>query len=338
MSELVTLAPQETRWREFAQERATSPLQLPGWLDGLTAAYGLRAQVAALMDARGTIRAALPMIRSKAPWRRRWTALPFTDTLEPLAFEKADRDELMRAIASDERLRAVLVRARVDQPGWSTRQVGTRHEIDLSVGAQRVLAGASAHHRRCVSKARRSRAGLTAGPVRSRAEFMGPCLALTAVCRRRLGMPTQPRSYWSNLWDLHERDQALTVAAHLAGRPVASVIFVLGNGHSVLKHSANDAAYRQLCPSHLVVATALELLAEHGIKSMDFGISSLQNEGLRTYKARWGGVEHTAYFSATNAALLPDEIEPGRMVKAAVQQAPVVFGRAVGSIAYAYTA
>ena len=101
-------------------------------------------------------------------------------------------------------------------------------------------------------------------------------LASTAVCRRRLGMPTQPRSYWSNLWDLHERDQALTVAAHLAGRPVASVIFVLGNGHSVLKHSANDAAYRQLCPSHLVVATALELLAEHGIKSMDFGTSSLQ--------------------------------------------------------------
>ena len=34
-------------------------------------------------------------------------------------------------------------------------------------------------------------------------------------------------------------------------------------------------------------------------------------KACETYKARWGGVEHTAYFSATNAALLPDEDRAG---------------------------
>src|SRR5271167_4155394 len=99
--QLVRLSAQEPSWRQFAQRAATSPLQLPAWLDVLIRAYHLHARVLALSDGTGRVIAALPMIRSKLPWRRGWTSLPFTDTFDPVALSRERRDELLAKVADD---------------------------------------------------------------------------------------------------------------------------------------------------------------------------------------------------------------------------------------------
>jgi hypothetical protein len=71
---------------------------------------------------------------------------------------------------------------------------------------------------------------------------------------------------------------------------------------------------------------------------MDFGITDQSNVSLRKFKARWGGEERPACFSATDARLLPHSLEPGRILTQAIQRMPVFAGRAIGSLAYPFIA
>jgi hypothetical protein len=322
----------------FAVEHATSPMQLPSWLDAITRAYRLEARIMALTDKQGVILAALPVICSKLPWRQGWTSLPFTDTLEPVAASKAHRDDLLVAVAEDADTQPILVRTHIPLPGWVSRQVGTLQVIDVSNGAEGVLRSAGAGTRREVKRAQRPDAGLTATPITSRSEFLGPSLTLTAKSRRRLGAPTQPRRYWSRIWELHERGEALTIGVYRGNNLVANGVFILAGNHAVYKYSASDSEAWKLRPNYLMLATAFDHIAARGVHSMDFGITDLCNMSLRKYKARWGGEELPAHFSATDAQLLPDTIEPGPLVTQTIQHMPVLVGRAIGSLAYPFAA
>ena len=338
LNNLALLSPASQSWRTFAARHATSPMQHPMWLDALIGAYGLEARIMALSDPHGGMLAALPMIRSKVPWRRRWTALPFTDTLQPVAVDARHRDELLIAAAKDGDKQPILIRTHAPLAGWFTRQVGTMQVLDVSNGVEGVLRSAHAHHRRNVRRAQRPGEGLTAKPINSRSEFLGAGLTLMARTRRRLGAPTQPRRYWSQVWKLHEQDDALTIGVYLGDKLVASGVFIIGGSHAVYKYGASDATQWRLRTTYLMFATAFDHIAARGVRSMDLGISDLSNTSLRRYKARWGGEEQPAHFSATDAQLLPATLEPGRLLTRAIQNTPVFVGRTIGSLAYPFVA
>jgi hypothetical protein len=339
-SSLSFFSPESAIWRAFAAEHATSPLQHPTWLDTLTGAYGLHARIVALTDSGGAILAGLPMIRGKLPWRTGyWTALPFTDTFEPIASDDTHRHRLLSAIAEYDGSRPaepVLLRTRAESPGWHSLQVGTVQVLDLADGAEGVLRGAKSKTRQNVKLARKN--GLIARPIDSREEFMGANLDLLAQSRSRLGAPTQPRRYWSRVWQLHEQGRALTIGVYLREKLLANATFVLGNSHATFKYSASSTQTRNLRSNYLAFATALEQLEARGMRSLDFGITDLHNSSLRRYKVHWGGEEQPAYFSATDVRLLPDTLEPGRLVTALIQRSPVLVGRVIGSLAYPFVA
>jgi CelD/BcsL family acetyltransferase involved in cellulose biosynthesis len=332
--QLLHMSADEPRWRQFAERSATSPLQLPAWLDVLIRAYRLHARVLALSDGTGTVMAALPMIRSKLPWRRGWTSLPFTDMCDPVALSREWRDQLLAKVADDATDGPILVRTDVRLRGWTSRQLGTVQVIDVSSGAEGVMRDASSATRRNLKRAQRGDAGLSARPITGDSEFLGSNLDLTVQSRRRLGAPTQPRRYWEEIWGLHARGGALTVGVYLAGRLVASGVFVLGERYAVYKYGASDSATWELRPNHLMFATAFDELAARGVRTMDFGMTDLANRSLREFKRRWGGEEKAAHYSATDPRLLPDSLEPGRLLTRTIQHSPALVGRGVGALAY----
>lgn len=336
MTRLTTLSPQDQRWRAFAALGANSPVQMPQWLDVLTNAYGLSAQIIALVDGEEEILAAIPAIASRLPWRRRWTSLPFTDTLEPVALTTADREELLGATAERADTQPLLIRTHTPLPGWFSRQVGTVQIVDLSDGAEAVLRSAKRKTRQNIRLA--EKAGLVARPINCRREFLGASLQLMAASRRRLGAPTQPRRYWSQIWELHVQGRALSIGVYLGERLLANGVFLVAGRHAVFKYSASDSATWKLRTNYLMLATALEHLAASGMQSMDFGITDVHNRSLREYKARWGGEELQAHFSATDPRLLPGTLEPGRALTRTIQHLPVGVGRAIGSLAYPFAA
>jgi hypothetical protein len=320
-------------WRQFAVAYATSPTQHPGWLDAITAAYSLESRVITLADSQRAIVAALPLIRRKLPWRNGWTALPFTDSFEPVAIDCRHRDELLMA-AADTDSSHLLIRTHIGLPGWCSRQVGTVQMLDVTDGAEGVLRRTDAGTRREVRRAERPESELTAKVITSRDEFLGASLCLIAKSRRRLGVPTQPRRYWSQIWNLHERNEALTIGVYHKRKIVANGVFLVARNHAVYKYSASDSASWRLRANYLMLATAFDEIAARGVRSLDLGITDLCNKSLRKYKARWGGEERPAFFSATNAAMLPSTIEPGRLLSSIIQHTPEPVGRAIGAFAY----
>jgi hypothetical protein len=338
MHSLAIVSPESVDWRAFAAEHAASPVQRPGWLDTLTGAYNLRARIAALTDTTGAIVAAFPMIHSKLPWRGRWTSLPFTDTLEPVAVDEARRGELLRTLSERPGIEPILIHAHADLPGWFSREVGTVQVLEVADGAEGVLREVSAGTRREVARAQRAETGLTARPIANREDFLDQGLVLIARSRQRLGAPTQPRRYWSLVWDLCEHEEAVAIGVYRGAQLLAIGVFIVGSHHAVYKYSASDHATRHLRTNYLMLASAFDHLAARGVSSMDFGISDLRNTGLRKFKARWGGEERPVRFSATDPRVLPDTLEPGRLVTKAIQRTPVFVGRTVGAVAYPFVA
>ena len=337
MSTLTVLSPESQRWRTFVAAHATSPFQSAEWLETLTSAYGLTAQVVVLVDNEGELNAGLPLIRSSLPWRERWTCLPFSDVVDPIATNSTTREELLAAIAESYQTDPILIRADASAPGWTSRQVGTIQIVDVADGAAGVLRDAGSNAKRSVKRAGKE-PSLRAAVIDSREEFLGPCYRLTVRSRRRLGVPTQPRRYWSRVWDLHERGLALTIGVYRDDALVASGVFLLGASHAVYKYGASEASAWKLRPNHLMFATAFDRLAERGARTMDFGLTDLANASLHEFKATWGGWETTASFSAADPRLLPKSTEPGRLLTAAIRRAPALTGRVIGAVAYRYMA
>ena len=322
-------------WCAFAEEHALSPTQRPGWLSVLTGAYGLRARIAALVVDDGGILAGLPMVAAKLPWRDRWSALPYTDLLDVVALGEEHRHALLLALAESARDETILMHAdAASVPGWFSRQLATMQVLEVSGGATEVLSGVSSSTKRHVARARRASAGLEASLVEDRSEFMGATVRLMAETRRRLGAPTQPLRYWGRIWELHARGEAVTIGVRLEGRLLACAVFLLGRRHAVYKYGASDLATRHLRTNYLVFAAAFDELAGRGIRTLDFGLSDLENEGLRSFKARWGGEERIVRFSATDPAALPRSLEPGRLVTGTIQRAPLMLGRMIGAVGY----
>lgn len=337
MSNLTRLSPENPHWRTFVAAHATSPFQSAEWLETLTSAYGLTAQVVVLIDNEGKLKAGLPLIRSAMPLRKRWTCLPFSDVVDSIATSSTTREELLVAIAKNCQPDPIIIRAHTSAPGWTSRQVGTVQTIDVSDGAAGVLRDAGSNAKRGVKRASKE-TSLGAAVVSSREEFLGPCYHLTVRSRRRLGVPTQPRRYWSRVWDLHEQGFAVTIGVYRDGALVASGVFLLGGSHAVYKYGASESSAWKLRPNHLMFSAAFDRLAERGARTMDFGLTDLANVSLREFKATWGGEEITASFSATDPCLLPKSTEPSRLLAAAIRHTPVLTGRAIGALAYRYMA
>jgi hypothetical protein len=323
----------DLRWRECAERHGTSPFQQPWWLDALVNAYGLHGAVAVASGPGEVVAAALPLIQSRLPGRRRLTALPFTDTFEPVAVDRGSRDRLLAGLAQAP-CPPIIVRTGVWMAGWNVRALGTVRTVDLSEGAAGVLSGAAAKTRRNVKRAQRPRSGLSARLIQTRGEFMGGHLRLIAATRQRLGAPTQPRAYWKQIWRLHEGGHAITVGVYLDRRLVASGVFLLGIGEAVYKHGASDRASWPLRANYLMLACAYDELAARGMRTLSFGVTDSANRTLREFKARWGGEESTVHYSSTDARALPHRLEPGRLLGEAIRRLPPLVSRAVGSLGY----
>jgi lipid II:glycine glycyltransferase (peptidoglycan interpeptide bridge formation enzyme) len=103
------------------------------------------------------------------------------------------------------------------------------------------------------------------------------------------------------------------VLARQAGQPVAGAVFLHFGRHAIYKFGASDEAHQQLRANNLVMWRAILHYASEGFSDLDFGRTSLGNDGLRKFKLGWGAGEeqvaytrydlrHSAYVTARDAA------------------------------------
>jgi CelD/BcsL family acetyltransferase involved in cellulose biosynthesis len=78
------------------------------------------------------------------------------------------------------------------------------------------------------------------------------------------------------------------------------------------KYSASDDEGQKLKPNHLLTWTAIRWGCENGFKIFDFGRTDVKDEGLRTFKNRWGAKELPLIYSTLST--VTERASSGRLM------------------------
>jgi CelD/BcsL family acetyltransferase involved in cellulose biosynthesis len=337
----VQLDHDDRSWLAFVSDREDAlPFHHPAWLETISRSYGYRPFIIALKRADGDLAAGLPLAEVDTPLRRRrWVSLPFTDYCPPLA----SREDAVTLVSAVDSARTAAGASRLDfhaeVPGGVPTGTAVRHVLTLNPDADSILAGLGHNHLRNVRKSERS--GLVLRHAQSRSDVVDRYYDLHVRTRRRLGVPTQPRRFFAQLWTyVLEPRLGFLLFALDRDRPVAGAVFLTGGKTVVYKYGASEPSSWPLRPNHLIFASALRWACENGFHRFDFGRTDLEDEGLRAFKAGWGAIEEPLVYTSFGRGVRPPAPRPNvrRMGRALIRHAPAAVSRLTGALLYRHAA
>jgi CelD/BcsL family acetyltransferase involved in cellulose biosynthesis len=363
MSDLVvnglTMAPTDGRWQAFVEAAPDASIfHHPAWSGLLAECYGYRPFVAAVCDDAGQISVAIPVQEVTSPLTgRRWISLPFTDHCHPLygaglhltesgARENDRSAELTRYLEElrrDAGMPSIELRTRVSSAhGFVPDDGQVLHLLKLSSQSDEVF---DKFHRsqvqRNISRAEREGVEVRRGKGR---EGLDAFYALHVDTRRRQGVPVQPKRYFELLQQrLLDTGLGFVLLAYSDGRPIAGAVFLTYKETLTYKYGASLSDSWALRPNHALFWTAIKWGCENGYEVFDWGKTSVDNEGLRRFKAQWGAEETSLLYSvlrgerhAEHRVGVPERLSG--LVEAFIQKSPPFVCRTLGEVFYKHFA
>ncbi len=301
----------DPRWDRLVKRHPNSSVfHTTAWLDALYRTYGYRPVVYTDAPPGRELTAGVPFCHVDS-WLtgRRLVSVPFSDHCDPLVNGTADLTELCsRLIRSDGPKRSCYVEIRpvraLQQPNepWEPTSRYYLHLIDLTPDLQTLFR--NCHKDSTQRKVRRAeRERLTCESGRSEA-LLSAFYSLLILTRRRHEIPPQPLAWFRNLIDCF--GGALTIRVALKnGQPVAAILTLRHKDTLVYKYGCSDERLNNLGGTHLLFWRAIEEAKTENISRFDLGRSDIANEGLITFKNRWGAVAQPLVYSRLSRSVRP---------------------------------
>lgn len=249
---------------------------------------------------RGETMALIPLMEVASSFTgRRGVCLPASDFCSPLLFHdsclKLVTDNLSR-LARQRKWKYFELRG----GDWGQTRAAPAmtfygHELDLHAGSEALFARFRSSVRRAIRKSERSDLKVQ---VTWSQEAIMDFYKLHVRTRRRHGLPPQPVSFFKNIHEhiIKPRLGFIVLAQHKL-RSAAGALFFWWRDKALYKFGASDNALQALRGNDLVMWEAIKFLAQGGAKTLHFGRTALENEGLRRYKLSWGTEEKSiSYF------------------------------------------
>jgi lipid II:glycine glycyltransferase (peptidoglycan interpeptide bridge formation enzyme) len=232
---------------------------------------------------------------------------------------------------------AIVVRSDRPLAGAAIANDGVRHTIDLYRPLPEIRAQ---FDKNLVRNLRKAESHKLRFQRRDDPAAMEAFYRLHGMTRRKLGVPVQPKRFFTRL-------QEMVVAPGLGfvalvekdGRPIAAGIFLAFNRTMIYKYGASDPAALEHRPNEFLMDHAIRLAVHQGCVGFDFGVTANSNEGLRRFKRKWGAAESEANYSYLVGQPRP-RAEDSRWVKAAslvIRRSPLVVCRALGEAFYRFS-
>jgi CelD/BcsL family acetyltransferase involved in cellulose biosynthesis len=240
-------------------------------------------------------RSALPLMEVDGWWRgRRGVSLPFSDYCPALARSPDDLTRLMEAVmrmATARGWRSIDYRGPVDAGSQAQPQTSYYlHTLDLKGDEKELWSKLRPEVRRAVQKARKSGLELVCG---GGDEQLSALYRLQTITRRRHGLPPQPGKFFRVLQrNFLKQGGGNIVTVHNHGEPVAAALFLHFAGRALYKMGASDMRFQSWRPNDLVMWEGIRWCRDQGCHELSLGRTDLHHEGLRRFKAGWGGCEN----------------------------------------------
>lgn len=340
---MISLEVDDPRWRTFLDGRPDAhPFHHPGWSRTMADAYGYRPLVLAMEDTSTELLGAVPAMEVRLPWQRRprWVSLPFTDHCAPLLGPGVEAARF-RAELEAARLaaggREAEVRTDLGDAAWRTPTSAVIHHLPLDPDPDAVLARTHRSQvQRNIKKAEREGVEVRRAAVST--DLTQVFFDLHVGTRQRQGVPVQPRRFFRALWDhVIAPGHGFVLLAHVGATPVAGAVFLSWNGTLVYKYGASDPHHLSARPNHAIFREAITWGCTHGCRSLDFGRTDVANEGLRSFKSAWGGVESPLVYSRVGGAVASGGAARwSPMLQPVLRRLPPSVTRALGQALYKY--
>jgi CelD/BcsL family acetyltransferase involved in cellulose biosynthesis len=282
----------------------------------------------------------IPLVEVLSPFTgRRAVCLPFSDACGPLVFQQQSWSAMeaeLSKLARDRQWGYIEVRGGhlLEQPATElTSFYG--HQIDLSEGSEALFEGFPSATRRAIRRALNS--GLNV-EVLDTCEAVKEFYRLHVQTRRRHGLPPQPWAFFMNIYrHLIKAGLGFVVLARDGMRVVAGAVFLQFKKHAIYKFAASDPTFGKMRGNNLVLWKALRYLVNRGVEIMDFGRTSLENEGLRRFKLSWSAQENIIpyyRFSVRQNKPIAAPNQPTGFHNRIFRHLPLSVNRIAGALAY----
>lgn len=329
------------QWQQFTESHPDRGIfHHRHWLELLQQQYGMRLHLPALVRG-GEVVAGAAFLRTRSlTGRRRYVALPFTDSVNVLVCSTDLKGELLAAMRTDpilQRSSAVLIRTCEPLGDVPPESRAVIHRLDLARSFADVQAGFSKSTRGDIRRAERCELRCA---VSTDADSLEAYYRLHVTTRRRLGVPVQPRSFFRRIQS-QLIDHGLGVVGLVCkdGVPVAGGVFFGYNGVLTVKYLASDPSALGFRPNECLVFNMIGWAIEHGYTTLSFGLSDREQTGLRRFKQKWGAVESDLFLECISGR---NDKSPhdSRLLKAAgvvIRNSPPLVCRALGELFYRYS-
>lgn len=274
---------------------------------------------------------------------RRGVSLPFSDECEPLCPDAASFRCLYGKVLGCASSRAWQYwecrggRALFGDVPSSTSFYG--HRLELQGNESELFARMDSSVRRAVRKAEQS--GLTVN-FSQELDDVRTFHRLLGKTRQRHGLPVQPFEFFKNIHRyVLSQNLGWVVLARHGQVPVAGAVFFHFGRTAIYKFGASDESFQHLRANNFVMWQAIKRYAREGFRSLDFGRTSLANEGLRRFKLGWGTQEHridyVRYHVRTDRFVTARD-ESTRWYSRIFRVLPVFLSRLIGAALYKHIA
>lgn len=314
------------------------------WAKVLTNTYGYEPYYLAGLDSVGNLDSLLPLMAVES-WLtgRRGVALPFTDECAPLCRNADSFHQLFLAAQQLGRgHRWKYLELRGGKNWLSAARASTtffHHSLPLQDNPAVLFSGLEDSVRRAVRKAEKNNLNLEFSQSMESMQVFYQLLCLT---RRRHGLPPQPFPFFSQIQrQVMAANQGWIVLARSGTIPVAGAVFFHFGRHAIYKFGASDESRQQLRANNLVMWHAIQHYAREGLDCLDFGRTSLANQGLRKFKLGWGAQEDRidyVRFDLRQSAFITVRDEASGWHNALFRTLPLPLSRLAGALLYRHIA
>ncbi len=229
---------------------------------------------------------------------RRGVSLPFTDYCEPIVDDGIKFQDLMNSITEHGEKagwRYLEFRARKDLFPFSLPPCAyLGHVLDLSQSEGQIFSNFRDSTKRNVKKAMREGVKVK---IDHSLESVNEFYKLNCMTRREHGLPPQPFYFFKKIYDhVISKDLGMVVLASLDQENVAGAIYFHFGEKAVYKYGASDKKFQHLRANNLVMLEAIRRCSQKGYKSLCFGRTEPENQGLIQFKSGWGTTEQPIHY------------------------------------------
>ncbi len=330
----------ESEWdREILNYSNYSFFHTSAWARVLVRTYGHRPSYYRLSKS-GKTTALLPLMEVRSfVTGNRGVCLPFSDYCGPLISEDSDSTlitEKYLEIARAKNWKYIEIREGENVPaGTPISSKFFAHRLDLQEDLEVVFASFNGSIRRAIGKAERS--GMNVEVLRTREAILS-YYRLHMRTRRQFGIPPQSLAFFLNIYEeIIKPGLGIVVLAGMNSTHFAGGIFFQVGNRAVYKFGASDHRFQEFRGNNLVMWKAIVFLACSGAKTLHFGRTSPENEGLKRFKLGWNTTEETIKYHKFD--ILEGKWVGGMNRAATFHQAffrrlPLMVNRLFGSLLY----